>query len=321
MTTALVTGASGLVGGEVTRQLSAEGVRLRLLTRPTTRPDRLPRVAFDLVDCPSLDRACLRRAVAGVDIVFHLAGRIDSGAAFRTDDPGDAYVRDNVTLTERLLQACLDEGTSRFVFLSSSSVYAPDAVSPVDEDAPTDPLSAYGRSKLAAERALWRWRERGVGATVLRAPIIYGPGDRHFRPIVDKVMRLPAIPLPDGGRHLHDLVHVSDVAALAIRAARSDRAEGRTYNATSGKPLSQREIVQLAKRELGYGPRIIPLPSSVLGATFRPTRALLERAVPELKPVLTPSLVAYLSRDFYLSSARAARELGYTPARHFGQTL
>ena len=79
MKLALVTGATGLLGAEVTRQLVRDGVAVRALLRPTSEPDRLPDVALDRSTCPDDDPACLEHAMAGVDVVFHLGARVDVG--------------------------------------------------------------------------------------------------------------------------------------------------------------------------------------------------------------------------------------------------
>ena len=319
MKMALVTGATGLLGAEVTRQLVRDGVVVRALLRPTSAMDRLPDVAVEGLTCPDDDPACLEQALAGVDVVFHLGARIDGGAAFRTDDDARPYERDNVARTGALLDAALRAGVGRLILMSSAGVYAPGTPSPIPEDAPTAPMSAYGRSKLAAEELAWSYRGRGLGVTVVRGSVMTGPGDRHFRPLVDQIMRLPLLPLPDGGRALHDIVHVSDVAALAILAARISAAEGRTYNAGSGQPMPVRELVRRLRAELGFGPRCISVPTPLMRAVFAPVRAVLVRAVPGLADVLTPSLLDYFSHDFYFSTARATTELGWQAKYEFGQ--
>jgi nucleoside-diphosphate-sugar epimerase len=319
MKLALVTGASGFLGAEVTRQLVREGVAVRVLLRPTSEPDRLPEVALEAATCAEDDGACLRDAMAGVDVVFHLGARLDGGAMFRLDDDAGPFERDNVTRTESLLEAALDAGVGRFVLMSSGSVYAPGTPSPITEVTPTAPQSAYGRSKLAAEASAWRMRSRGLGVTVVRGSLMYGPGDRHFRPLVDRVMRLPLVPLPDGGRALHDLVHVSDVATLLILAARAQSAEGSIYTVGSDRPLPLHEIARRLRAEVGHGPRVVTVPASLMRAGFAPVHAVLVRAVPELADVLTSTLLDYFSHDFYASAAKAARELGWHAEHEFGQ--
>ncbi|MGD8485038.1 MAG: NAD-dependent epimerase/dehydratase family protein [Chloroflexota bacterium] len=318
MRTALVTGATGFLGAEVARQLASDGVRVRALLRPASDSDRLPGEVTERVTCRDDDAACLRETMAGVDVVFHLGARVDAGAMFRTDDDDGPYERDNVARTEALLDAALGSSVGRFLLMSSGSVYAPGTPSPIAETAPTAPRSAYARSKLAAEELAWRSQRRGLGVTVVRGSLMFGPGDRHFRPLVDRVMRLPLVPLPGGGRALHDLVHVSDVASLLILAASTPVAEGRTYNVGSGHPLSVREIARRLRAELGHGPRIIGLPPRLMQAGFVPVRAILVRAVPELADVLTPSLLDYFSHDFYFSPKRAATELGWQATRALG---
>ena len=305
MTLALVTGASGMLGQAVTARLLAAGLTVRAFVRPSSRlpawPARPGQLQLAYGDAANLaaDPAAIQQAMRGVELVFHLAGYLSANAplqrAGRAPLPAP-YQSINVDFTTALLDAAASAGVVRFLYASSSSVYALDAPVPTTEAAPTRPGSHYGRSKLLAEAQVRAFQAQGLPGTIIRPAIIYGPGDRHFLPTVQRLARLPLLPLIDGGRTLLDLIYVDDVAELLWLAAQSAAAVNQVYNGGPGAPTSLRDFVLALRRATGRGPRIITVPAGWV----RPGAALL------------PPLALAL-QDLHLDMRRAAAELGFTP--------
>jgi nucleoside-diphosphate-sugar epimerase len=325
----LVTGATGMIGRHLVDVLVESGVAVRAYARPSSDTRRLAgqgvevvradRMSGETADTAAMRRiAAMRRALAGVDVVFFAAGYLTAEAPFRAadDSPGadwSLYQAVNVDLTEAFLQACLETGVDRFLYISSSSVYAPGALVPTLEDAPLRPASAYGRSKLLAEEAVRAAQGQGLATTIVRPALTYGPGDRYFTPLALRLARLPLLPLVNGGRALLDLVYARDVAELMWRAALRPEAAGRVYNAGPGRPTSLRDLVVAYRRLTGKGPIIIPVSPAVSRLTARLSHRLVGPLLPEARAALSPQGLALMNRDIHLSMERASVELDFRP--------
>ncbi len=315
MMTCLVTGATGLLGRHLVDTLVEARVAVRAFVRRGSDVRRLAQQGVQLAWGDGGDLAAIGRAVAGVDVVFHAAGYLTANAPFAVDDSEEdaLYQAVNVDFTEAVLAASVQAGVERFLYVSSSSVYAPDAAVPTPEEGSLGPTTAYGRSKLAAEEAVRSYQQGGLAATIARPPLIYGPDDRYFTPLALRLARLPVLPLVNGGRALMDLIYARDVAELLWRAATRPEAVGRVYNAGPGDPTSLRALVESYRALTGRGPRILPVSPALAGRTAWLSQLLMGPVMPEARAALSPQGVAMMARDLHLSMDRAAAELDFRP--------
>jgi dihydroflavonol-4-reductase len=321
MTRALVTGATGMLGRRIVERLLKAHVDVRAFVRPTSDTRGLKTLPVELVTGEAADRAAIRKAVEGTQWVFHLASDFDMGSAFRARDGLAKYHEADLCLTEGLLSAGQEVSVRRFVYASSVSVYSLDAPSPIAESAPLDPVSDYGRSKLAAEKRVGDYQQNGVPTVIVRPCIIYGPGDRHFLPTALRLARLPFLPLVDGGRYLIDLVYAGDVAELMWKASQSDAAVGKIYNAASGAPRPLREVLGDYRRLTGRAPRTYALSARAFQRFAGLTHRFWGKLAPGLESLLSPIGVSYMRRDVYYDVSRAQADLGYCPQVNFQQGL
>ena len=230
---ALVTGASGFIGSNLVDRLLAEGVQVKCLVRHTPT---LPGSAKSLTLVPGdfQDPASLATAVEDADVVFHVAGV--TRAARRAD-----YFRGNLETTCNLLQACQEYGPEdqKFLFISSLAAAGPSPGNPLTEDEEPRPVSAYGESKLAAERAVLQFgRTRPV--IIIRPPAVYGPRDRDTLLLFKSVQKRLHV-IPGRGSQKVSLVHVHDLVTGIWQAMLSEQAgAGCTISAARGTMIGKR---------------------------------------------------------------------------------
>ncbi len=215
MTHALVTGASGFIGGHVVRALLADGVRVRAFVRPKAEAPTLTGLEIERVEGDVTDTDAVRSAMVGIDVVFHLAARY---ALHRRDSKLTNAV--NVAGTQTIMEAALAASVERIVHTSSVAAIGHSVAngSLADESVWADPNNTpgpYEASKYASERLVQRMvAEQGLPAIAVNPSAPIGPLD--FKPtptgqlIVDAANgALPAY-LTSAGLNI---VHVSDVAA------------------------------------------------------------------------------------------------------------
>jgi nucleoside-diphosphate-sugar epimerase len=263
--TALITGATGFVGGHLVRRLSEAGWTIRALVRPTSDTRLLEEAGAERVPGDLGSVEALRRGAEGADTVFHLAA-----ATVAPDEAG--YRRANVEGTRNVVAGVLTASRRprRLVYLSSYAACGPARHGrPRRGDETPEPVSTYGRTKLEGEAAVHEARDAGVEAAILRAPPVYGPGDRALLPYFRLVKRRLA-PAPAGPELRTHMIYVEDLAAALFRAA--DAPPG-TYAVAEPAEHPWSAVVGEIARAVGRRPVRVPLPA----AGVRAAGALAER--------------------------------------------
>lgn len=258
----LITGASGFVGTNLARRLQNDAWTVSALVRPTSQVDALKRLDVELRSGSLQDAASLAEAVRGVDVVFHLAGRT------KALDPADFH-RDNAAGARLVAEACAAvDPPPVLVMTSSLAAGGPGTFkAPRRESDPPQPVSHYGRSKLAGEQAVAELADR-VPTTVLRPPIVFGPGDMASLQMFRGMKMLPLHPTPGLRRWGVSVVYVDDLCtALAAAAVRGERlaapgvdaAPGQgVYHVAAQRDLTYGEFGRLAGQAAGW--IVVPLP-------------------------------------------------------------
>lgn len=203
----LVTGASGFIGYEVSRQLAFGGYRPRLMYRQLGDDCEICDFDADFVMADLRDPQSLKQAVRGVDGIIHLGAR----ATFESYATLKPSILDG---SRALMQAGIEAGVRRFVYSSSLLVYR-GSHAPVDIDTPPNPVLDYGRIKVDTEKQLAAMAaSAGVAFTALRLPHVYGARDLYFRQLADGRLMLPGL-----GKNVYTHLHVRDAAAAIITCA------------------------------------------------------------------------------------------------------
>jgi dihydroflavonol-4-reductase len=302
----VVTGASGHIGATLTRALRAQGRSVRALVLDDA--PSLDGVDVERVRCDVRDRAQVDAALAGADVVFHLAG-IEA-----LDGEFSRYAAVNVEGTRNVVDACVQQGVRRLVHFSSVHAMELDPPTrPVDETRPlvrADHPLAYPRSKGLGERDVWRAVDRGLDAVVIAPTAVVGPGDHGpsemGRALLDLYRgRWPV--LLDCG---FDWVDVRDVVAGAIAAA--ERAPRGAKYVLSGRWASFPALSRIMAEVTGRRAPAIVLPGwSAMGVAHA------ARFVAELlgmQPFTRPEAIRVVTEPrLRFDHGRARRELGYAP--------
>jgi nucleoside-diphosphate-sugar epimerase len=244
----LVTGGTGFVGGHLLEKLSASGETARCLVRRKLArplPPGMEPALADLATGEGLDEA-----LRGVDAVIHLAGVTK---ALRPSD----YEAGNVRAAETLARAAAGR-VERFVHVSSLAAAGPGVM--LQEDAEPRPVSLYGRSKLAGERAV---RALLPEAVIVRPPVVYGPRDTDVFQVLKSIAKGVSLEI-GGGERWFSAIYVKDLADGLMAAARRPAAPGRVYYMAGEKAISWSEMAREAARIMGHGPpRTVRIPYAV----------------------------------------------------------
>lgn len=253
----LITGATGFIGPRLVRVLQAAGGDVRCLIRPNSDTSQLAPLDVRLLQGDVTDAASLAAGVAGVDFVFHLAGRTMARNY-------DAFAEVNETGSANMAAACAAQTTPPvLVAVSSLAAAGPSPVGgALTEREPPEPVSNYGRSKLAGELAIREWASE-VPISVVRPPVVFGPGDRAGFVLVQSLRKMglhlvhrPGLPL--------SLIHADDLAAALMLVARhgerldpTDPRGTGVYNAADPNPSSYTEMGEMIAAALGRKIRVL----------------------------------------------------------------
>lgn len=243
---ALVTGATGFIGSHIADLLHSKGYDIVCTIRSSSNMRWLKDKPYSLVETSLSDKAGLVKALDGVDIVFHLAG-------LTTAKNEADFMRGNRDGTRTLLDAVLEANSNikRFVHISSLAAVGPaeSLDMPVTESTPFHPLTAYGRSKKAAEDEVMKEKMR-IPITIVRPPAVYGQRDTEILTFFQTVNKGIA-PLIGFDEKRVSLIHGLDLARGIIEAGESLNTVGKPYFVSSKQYYTWEEIGKTTQEILG----------------------------------------------------------------------
>jgi UDP-glucose 4-epimerase len=301
----LVTGGAGYIGSITVRTLIDRGHECVVLDTLERGHKGAVDTRAEFVEGSVGDFAAVTGALDGCDAVMHLAGYIE--VAESQQNP-ELYFRVNYREPAAMLAAMQDAGVDALVFSSTAAVYGEPESLPITEDAPTEPVNAYGASKLAFEGRLdesaAQWGLRSIRFRYFNVAGAWPDGsmgeahdpETHLIPRILRSMREGLerfevfggdYPTPDG-TCVRDYIHVCDLAeahAMALEALH-EGSEGGVFNLGNGRGFSNREVVSECARVTGSAVEIV---------------------IGDRRPGDPASLVA--------SAARAEEGLGWIPQR------
>jgi nucleoside-diphosphate-sugar epimerase len=276
MRTALVTGATGFIGGRlVERLMGNDGWKVRGLVRDYAKAARIARFDVEMVHGEIADPEAVGEAVRGCDVVFHCAYDAQDAAA-------------NLRAAEVLAGACVSSGVKRLVHVSSFSVYQPFPDGVLDEATPTRGSGwTYPDTKLEIERMLLqRLAHTGVEVVVVQPTVVYGPFGKAWTQNVARQLRQSITGLPNHGEGSCNAVYIDDVVDALIAAATALAAAGHRFLVSGPDPVTWAEFYGAFEAVLGvsalmpYGDE--PGPGSNNGHEPRASRRGLRSAIGEV---------------------------------------
>ncbi|UCD28279.1 MAG: SDR family NAD(P)-dependent oxidoreductase [Planctomycetota bacterium] len=267
----LVTGAAGFIGSHLVEQLVHEGYDVRAFVHYNSNNnwynlEKLPRDVLDSVEVVAGDVAdafAIDKAVAGCNVVFHLAALI--GIPYSYVAPA-AYVSTNVLGTLHILEACRRHNVGRMIHTSTSEAYGTAQYVPIDEKHPLVGQSPYSASKIGADKLVESfWLSFELPACIIRPFNTYGPR-QSMRAIIPTII----VQALSGGElklgnldPVRDLTFAVDTAKGFIAASKSDKVLGEVVNLGVGKGASIGELVERIGKLLGRDLKVKQDPNRV----------------------------------------------------------
>jgi nucleoside-diphosphate-sugar epimerase len=271
----LLTGGSGFLGAFVARRLVNQGAEVVGVARSDEAALKLIGLGCGVVRADLDDPAATTRAFA------------ESGARALVNVASLGFGH-----APTIVQAAQDAGIERAVFVSTTAIFTA--------------LNAPSKAvRTAAERTVM---ESDLQWTIIRPTMIYGtPDDRNLWRLLQFLRRSPVVPLPGGGSHLQQPVHVDDLAQAVVAGAQRDDAVGQAFDVAGPQALTFRQIVQEAAAALARRPLLVPAP---VGAIIRGLRFTESRGV---RLPLKAEQFERLTEDKAFDISQAREVLGFAP--------
>jgi nucleoside-diphosphate-sugar epimerase len=314
--TILLTGGSGFLGSHVAEQLSQAGRSVRALVRKssdTTFLRSLPNV--ELVYGGVEDRSSVLEAARGVSGIVHAAGLVKARSA-------DEFMRVNRGGTENLLEGAIENRSTlkRFVLVSSLAALRPSDVNggAIPENAEPMPVTSYGKSKLAAERAALAKKDL-LPLTIVRPPAIYGPRDREILAFF-KSIKLGVLPLLGSSQNRLSMIYGADCGAACIAALDADKPSGSAFHIDDGAVHTMEELIMLTESAMAQRARLrLQLPRKLVETAAFGSE--LYGRFSGKAVMLTREKCNELFEQWVCDGSRARRELGWEPKISFQEGI
>ena len=283
----LILGASGFIGSRVAAALERS---------PIYRPVAASRRSAISVD--ATDMQSVLRALREVDCVVNCVAGKD-----------DAMVR----AAQMLCDAARSAPPRRIVHLSSMAVYGAATGSVTEDHGPVEPVSLYGRAKIACEEIVGRYVRDGGDAVILRPSCVFGPDSTQWTTRLIRLLRAGRLgDLGAGGDGGCNLAFIDDVVGAIVAALDAPDVSGRTFNISSSADLTWNEFLTAFGKALGATPirripgRTLRIETRIL-APFR--RAAAKAVKAGWTEAITPSLAALFRQDIRIDSGAAQSAL------------
>lgn len=305
---ALVIGATGFIGRNITSELLRRGETVSLLVTSKDKiieTDELDVIEGDIRDPKTLNPKILK----GVDVVFHAAG---VAASFYEEE----YMRTNFIGMRNVIEAIIESGyRPKFVYTSSLAAVGPtkDPNDVITEDTKPAPVDPYGKSKRKAEEYLYLMKNK-ISSVIIRTPVVYGHLDRTLFPLFRFFTRFAFPIIPDS---VLSLIHIYDVVRAHILAAEEQTGSYEIFNISDGRRYTMEEIFdiinQVAMEQFSRRLRKIILPRKIILVMYRVLKLIPPHIGESMKIIAPDVLLRLAQRNWFCTYEKAEEHLGFKP--------
>lgn len=309
----LITGGTGFIGSRLALRCQQRGDEVVILAQANTpaeqeNVDKLKKQGLTVVLGNVGDKEAVRKAVAGCQVVFHLAA-----AQHEANVPDKHFWDVNVEGTRNMLDASIEAGVSRFVHGSTIGVYGVELQGEISETSPLKPDNIYGVTKRAGEELVISYKDK-LPVSVIRISETYGPGDRRLLKLFSGVAKRKFFVIGDG-ENKHQIIYVEDLIDSFFMAAEKESALGEIFVAAGQEILSTNDMVDTLADVLS----VKKLPFKAPMWPFYLLALLMEFTLKPLgiQPPLHRRRLDFFKKTLYFSQKKSRDVLGFTAKTSF----
>lgn len=307
---AFVTGANGFIGSNLVKGLRQKNYSVKSLVLHGTDIKNIENSGCEIVYGNMMNVSEFDSHLEGIETVFHLAARVSDWGKW------EDFYKLNVEATKNLINSAIKHKVKRFIFVSSLAIHKPRGYTDGDENAPRDNVKFnYAISKILIEDYLNECFHKNLIESVIIRPGVFpfGPEDRTSFYKIARAMEKGLFGYVNGGKALLCTAYVENLVEGIILASEKENAAGKTYIIGDNIKISWREIIELFAKYLNVNLPKISIPYFVA----KPIAIAMEKTFKSLSistpPPLTDYRISLVAKDFYFSSEKAIKELGYKP--------
>lgn len=307
---ALVTGATGFLGGALTRRLHNMGWDVTALGRNSFKLDELESEGIDTLQLDITKKDELIDACKNQEIVFHCAAFPSPWGNF------EKFYQANVIGTRNVIRGCEEHKVKRLVYVSTPSLYFGHSsrMNVQETDVLPEPISNYAATKILAEQEVDEAFARGLPTITIRPRGIFGPGDTVISPRLIPRLQSGRLPIIGDGENVVDLTYVENVVDALILCVESPTDTlGKKYNISNGEPIKLWEWLKKICDELGFQFPKIKISYPVAHGLAAVLEAACTIIPTHPEPPLTRMAVNMIANNTTLDISAARNELGYQP--------
>lgn len=308
---AFITGASGFVGGALTRALIADDWTVRALARSDAGAKRVEALGAEPVRGEIGSAAAIAAGAAGCELAFHAAALAAEWGSWTEFEAA------NVAGTANALSGCREAGVRRFVHVGTEAAHFDmQPLIEVDESEPLRPDSSvrYSATKARAELLVRGGNGAELETVVVRPRLVWGADDATMLPGIAAAVEAGRFRWVDGGRHRTSTTHI-DNTVHGLRLAAERGRPGDAYFVTDGEPVVFREFITELLATRGVTPPDRNAPKALLRAAAIGCEAAWHHLPLPGDPPVTRMAYFLIANEVTIDTGKARRELGYEPVK------